>query len=297
MKCSNDGLVCSQCATNWTLSTIQKCDCPGYTIGNLCGTCSSLIPGCLSCSSGVQCTACDTIAHWQLVTNLQGTFCRCKSGYYLPRGVASPTCQVCSIDGCLECESATVCLVCDGTKYRQLSYGKCICEPGLLHSLADCYSPCMTTLDGCLTCSSPSVCLTCLAGGNWFLSGSLCLCDSGYFKSGTPPTTTCSPCSSISGCVSCTSSTSCTTCNSTAKWSPSGGVCACSLGYYQVDVGASATCSKCIVGCETCYDSVTCVYCDVVNSWVLSGFVCVCGSGSCMMGTMCVGCSVVFDGC
>jgi cysteine-rich repeat protein len=125
--------------------------------GSGCALCSSLIPGCLTCSSNTTCTMCDTANHFQI----SGSVCGCASGYAL-NGLVCGTCAA-VMPRCLTCSSNTTCTMCDTANHFQISGSVCGCVSGYTLNGSTC-ATCASSMSECLLCSSNSVCTSCSSG-------------------------------------------------------------------------------------------------------------------------------------
>lgn len=68
------------------------------------------MPGCINCNMG-GCIACDSILGFLLT----GITCDCNFGYYVD--LTMNLCSQCVLEGCLDCVTATECVVCDNSTY------------------------------------------------------------------------------------------------------------------------------------------------------------------------------------
>lgn len=131
------------------------------TVNHNCGLCSTMISGCLECSSSTECTLCDTANHFDFL----GLVCDCVPPYFMAAGTTY--CQECSVlqPYCLLCTGATTCSVCGNGGYLSGSV-------------------CATCPPGCTVCSSNTNCSACDSSLHFFLNDTSCLCLDGYALQG-----------------------------------------------------------------------------------------------------------------
>lgn len=118
----------------------------GYVlVSGSCTSCSSLIYGCLTCSSSTLCSTCDSTS----LLVMSGGSCVCMTGYYMD---ALQTCQNCTaaMMGCDTCTSSTICTSCNSTNNFVLNAttNSCVCIPTyvVLGSVCvDCMTTCVCT--------------------------------------------------------------------------------------------------------------------------------------------------------
>lgn len=160
--------------------------------------CSSVMVGCLQCSTGTTCTLCDIFLNYELVN---GT-CHAAPGYYLHPTTFIPV--KCSITGCYLCSSATVCTACsaatnfisDGGNGCQCDAPNnfvfnapssvCVCTAGLYLSPNNTCEPiprCPANNSGCITCNI-DVCQLCDSAAGFLLDSPFCMCQSGMYFDG-----------------------------------------------------------------------------------------------------------------
>lgn len=239
---------------------MNTCPCDsGYVeIGAaVCATCSSVIPGCLVCSSISVCTSCNATAHFSLGVGI----CKCFNGYYLSGGACVPCDYKCKT--CLT--TSTNCVTCPPLSFRTLTAATCPCNSGYADAGIAVCQTCSTTLIGCTACLSTAVCTTCNAASNFQLVGGACICISHYFlQAGV-----CQPCTSP--CDSCLgTSTTCTACPAGSFRTLTATTCPCSVGYVDVGPVLCQACSVTLPGCTDCSTTAVCVACNAASHYQLS---------------------------
>lgn len=250
-RCS-DGVSCSLCKPDYTLTTDSKC---ARNIANCNIILGSDTTKCSSCNYAYGFTD-DSLCAPEIpycTTIDKGTTSECKVcndgyGFNLKR-----TCEKCT-PSCKSCsDSYEVCNICVDGYY--LAYDICL----------RCDSTCATCLYGqtCTKCANGyfmegTKCVKCGSEGSQCqacaTNGVCTLCSPGYFY--VTATNKCTACSE--GCAVCTTSAA-NQCTS------------CSVGYLLNS--AALTCTKCTEPCKTCLTSVTtCSSC--LNNYVLSTATC-----------------------
>lgn len=158
--------ACTLCDANASFLLIGgMCECEVgkfvdvATFGEVCVPCGAM-PGCVNCDMN-GCIACDAI----LGFSLSGVDCVCNFGYYVsPMAV----CTQCRIEGCLDCDTETVCVVCDNsTYYLDAATGQCleICGDGVLFNL-QCDDNNTLDGDGCSSVCTVEADFTCSGGSS-----------------------------------------------------------------------------------------------------------------------------------
>jgi proprotein convertase subtilisin/kexin type 5 len=166
-QCLTCGSAIPNCLTCTSAVMCTSCE-SGYfvdPITRLCLTCASAMPGCLTCSSSMACTSCDSAAQF----GLSGSVCTCNAGYVL-LGTECVTCGS-AMPNCETCSSATICTSCSSSYFVNATTSQC--------------STCLNAMPGCLTCTSSSACTDCDIASQFTLSGTTCVCSTGYTLSGT----------------------------------------------------------------------------------------------------------------
>jgi hypothetical protein len=218
-------------------------------------SCSSVITGCLSCTSGPVCTAvinntyvlytnstvglCSEALPYCSLCNSQTQCTGCiNTSYALSKVKTVTSCELCGtmIAGCLTCSDNATCLTCDPANLFVLnSSNKCQCLDGYYLDGLNCVT-CGSVILGCTNCTAGPLCTQCDSSLNMMalLYPSLdCVCIPGYYMSGT----VCLTCdSAMAGCLECSSMSVCTKCNN---------------GYYLNGVTCQL-CSSAIIGCFSC---------------------------------------------
>lgn len=182
----------SNCKTCSSRTTCSRCNSAYYLQNNLCKSCSSLFPNCLTCSS---------------------SYCsQCKSGYNLQSGKCikcSPNCAICS--------NSLTCITCNSNYYKAGSqcspcskYDKYCSTCNNLQCLSCGYGYYLNETNGCSTCSktfgslctycNPNFCLGCTYGHE-ILANYACNenCSIGYYQIGN----TCNSCGKMEYCAEC----------------------------------------------------------------------------------------------
>ncbi len=156
---------CATCVTND--KNCLSCISGYYLSGNKCFPCS-IIPNCLSCSSGTFCTLCSTGG--------SGSTCTvCTANQYLNSALNS--CVDCwsAVPFCSTCTSATNCLSCQST-FTLVSPISCTCNATQYLSSTQCLA-CSSAILNCLSCTSQPACTVCNTSFVSDGSGG-CTCDS-----------------------------------------------------------------------------------------------------------------------
>lgn len=258
-------------------SFTNTCTCdPSYVdVGvAVCSLCSSVIPGCIICSSITICTTCSSVTHYRPST--VGTVCECVPGYYYDSVILA--CSLCDYT-CDTCNGvSTSCTGCPTASSRTLNtINSCPCNSGYTDTGVPVCQSCSSLMTGCLVCSAPAVCTNCDV--NFQVNAlHLCECQPGYYLH--LMTSSCLPCHySCDTCV--TLSTHCMSCPTGSHRSFAPNTCACDPGYTNVGVTVCQSCSSLLTGCLTCSSSAACTGCDTVNHYVLSlaTNTCYCASG------------------
>jgi cysteine-rich repeat protein len=199
--------VCAVCdaANNFIASTtfpgLCECIVTLYFDGTACVNCNTtLSPACTDCVSSTLCLACSGN-----FTLFQGD-CICKPQYYL---ATAGQCLSCPI-GCLQCNNASVCLICDTNNNFTLISSVCQCNSGLFLQNTACV-PC-GAMPGCITCNTLG-CTGCDAIFGFTLNPttSICECNFGFFVNSM---IVCEACTQL-GCLNCLSNTNCIQCDTT----------------------------------------------------------------------------------
>ncbi len=218
--CSNYHDNCSEC----TPTQCIKCR-DGYWIdtaaSNVCKTCISAIPKCMSCSNDTTCI-------------------QCAIGYFHTGAAASASCSACAA-GCQECISASNCTNCFPTFWKN----GLVCEP--------CKS-------NCFECSSDVLCNSCVMG-HFLDVSTCKSCQSVLAHcSACTDLLTCIACmpksyldSADSKCKLC-SLANCLTCNKTVCFS-------CEVGFYLDTTVTPNVCAKCSQFCQECTSLAVCTSC------------------------------------
>ncbi|KAM3134001.1 hypothetical protein pb186bvf_013843 [Paramecium bursaria] len=280
--------------------TTQKCEkcqpspCslfPGNTISSKCNI------GCLTCTSYIACTSCDTANGYQLFAGL----CICRDGYILISSQLIKIKQKCHYQ-CKTCSgtSASQCHSCDQT--RSLVGSTCPCNINYVDVISQPSCALVTTQChySCLSCFGLQYyqCISCPTNSFRTFQASLnqCDCDTGYYDSGYQQCTLNVLCDE--SCLTCDApgKINCTTCDDTKYRSlQSSGLCVCEFGYNDI-LSPGKACVQNFVGCHytclTCFGSTkqNCLTCDAINFRKINSHQCLCenaytdiGSEKCQM--------------
>lgn len=110
---------------------------------------------------------------------------QCNLGYYID---ALSRCTVCSDPHCTSCNSSSVCQVCDSDYNLSNNNTTCVCKQGWVVT-----DVCINVI-GCLTAvkiANASTCIFCDSVNNFVVSSGGCSCRTGYKQSGNNCTTVC----------------------------------------------------------------------------------------------------------
>lgn len=205
--CSSGKTNCNTCNSVWGTAYCTGCiDTTTYLDSGSCPTCSSVMPGCQTCTSSTYCLSLSSNQYYLGSDNLPHTCdshltgcATCTSSPSLSDFVCSTcsatylmhfgSCVLCDffMSDCTACTNDTFCTTCNTTFYVSGNNSACM----------SC-----SLLPNCYDCTGPSTCVTCVNNSYYADAGGVCtLCGVG-----------------INNCLLCSvnvgaSQYNCTTCN------------------------------------------------------------------------------------
>eukprot|EP01016_Furgasonia_blochmanni_P023328 TRINITY_DN251_c0_g5_i1.p1 TRINITY_DN251_c0_g5~~TRINITY_DN251_c0_g5_i1.p1 ORF type:complete len:2505 (+),score=375.87 TRINITY_DN251_c0_g5_i1:195-7709(+) len=238
---------CTSCPTGanetylFNGACVQACP-PGQSPMN--GKCILCSENCASCSSGDNCTACNT----GFFNHKGRCLPACPPGFI---NDVNNTCVPCA-DSCLTCkDNSSFCTQCISPKNLIKANGSCLdtCPDGSFTQ----NGVCVRCAPGCDACGNYTQCTTCSTGFN--LTNGMCTssCPTGTYPNGTA----CAACAS--GCATCVDGSKCVTCTNGSLVDDGTCVAACPTGTFSND---NKRCEPCAFGCGTCTNKYNCTICS-----------------------------------
>eukprot|EP00347_Sterkiella_histriomuscorum_P003593 403363692 len=250
--------VCNTSAVNSTCVAITI-DCPldYYNSNGICYRCPV---GCSECSSGKNCSKCDS--GLQLVSNLTAQVCACPNGQFGTPNFSTDvlTCTACSAS-CKTCDYLnTNCTSCDSPNFLYDNTCVADCTIQTKKSYANVTDrTCYQCGKNCLACTNATTCTNCINDGTTitYNYNGVCVTSCPSDSLLDTPTMKCNQCAN--NCSACAiATTNCTLCQSGYVLDINKCIDACPLGKYA---DPSFTCQNCPTQCIACQSATYCTIC------------------------------------